>query len=155
MKKIEKRTQLQNEISLIKEQREALRVIQRANPNTQTETELRALRPKLKFAERDLEQFESRLLLKEALDRGIAVSRDSDWWSNDRKDYERPGQDGQFIDDMTTVWLSETGRAMVTRLIRDDRKKNVEWWIKVITPLLGAAISILGLLIALITVSRR
>jgi hypothetical protein len=98
-------------------------------------------------------------LNREFYSRKLAVeespfSKDSDWWSNDRADFEGYGRDQQFIDDMTSTWLSEIGRAMVVRLISDDRKKNVEWWIKIVTPLLAAIISLMGLIVALVTVSR-
>ena len=142
------RQHLQREINLIKKRREGLRTEQRANPNRQTEAALRELRPGLKIAERNLEQFESRLLVKEALRRRIAISKDADWWTSDRADYEGHGWEEQFINDMTATWLSETGQAMVKRLIADDRKKNIEWWAKIVLPLLG-------LIVALVTVARR
>jgi hypothetical protein len=69
----EKRKQLQREVTAIKVERELLRSEQRANPNSQTEAQLRQLRPRLSLAERNLEQFESRVLLKEARRRGIAI----------------------------------------------------------------------------------
>lgn len=135
------------------ERREALRAEQRAKPNAETEKQLRSLRPTLLYAERAFEQFESNLLVQEAVRRGITISKDADWWSSDRSDYEHC-QDQQFVDDMTTYWLSRTGRAMVTRLIKDDRKKNIEWWVKLVVPLIAALISLLGLIVALITVSK-
>jgi hypothetical protein len=150
-----KRQELQREINLIKKERERLCVEQQANPNGQTVAAIRELRPKLKLAEKNLEQFESRRLVKEALQRGIAISKDADWWTNDRADYEGRGFEEQFINDMYTTWLSETGRAMVTRLIADDRKKNIEWWMKIVIPLLTIMISLMGLVVALVTVARK
>lgn len=150
-----KRQHLQREISLIRERREELRNEQHANPNRETETALRELRPRLRLAEKDLEQFESRQLVKEALRRGIAISKDADWWTNDRADYEGHGLEEQFINDMYMTWLSETGRAMVTRLIADDRKKNIEWLMKIVIPLLTILISLMGLIVALVTVARK
>jgi hypothetical protein len=150
-----KRQHLQREISVIKEGREELRAEQHTNPNRQTEAALRELRPRLRYAERNLEQFESRLLVKEAIRRGIAISKEADWWTNDRVDYEGRGLEEQFINDMYTTWLSETGRAMVTRLIADDRKKNIEWWMKIVIPLLTIMISLMGLIVALVAVARK
>lgn len=146
--------QLQREISLIRARREILRAEQHANPNRQTEAQLRELRPGLRLAERNLEQFESRLLVKEAHRRGLVISKDADWWTNDRLDYEGHGFEEQFINDMYTTWLSEIGQAMVTRLIADDRKKNIEWWMKIVIPLLTLMISLMGLIVALVTVAR-
>jgi hypothetical protein len=94
-----------------------------------------------------------KLLIDKARLRGIAIPKEPDWWITDRKEYESHGE--QFANDMTTVWLSETGRAMVTRLINDDRKKNIEWWIKIVVPLAAALISLMGLLVALLTVARK
>jgi hypothetical protein len=150
-----KRQQLQREINQILERREALRTEQRDNPNAETEKELRSLRPTLTHAERALEQFESKLVLQEARRRGITVSKDTDWWSTDRGDYDNHGWEPQFVDDMTTYWLSGIGRAMVTRLIKDDRKKNIEWWVRIVGPLIAAAISLLGLVVALVTVAKK
>lgn len=153
MNQKERRKDLQREISLILQTREDLRRQQRANPNTQTEIELINLRAPLKGVQRQLEQFESKLLIDEARRRGIAIPKEPDWWNTDRQEYEGHGE--QFASDMATSWLSETGRAMVTRLIRDDRKKNVEWWIKIAAPLLAGLISLMGLVVALVTVARK
>jgi hypothetical protein len=131
------RKQLQSEISAIKKRREVLRDEQHISPNRNTEAALRELRPGLRLAEKRLEQFESGLLVKEAHRRGLVISKDADWWSSDRGDYEGHGWDEQFIKDMTATWLSESGRAIVRRLIAEDRKKNIEWWFRIIMPLLS------------------
>ena len=48
-------------------------------------------------------------------------------------------------------WLSEKGRQGVANLIRDDRRKTWEWRIRIITPILTILVSMLGLIVALIT----
>lgn len=48
-------------------------------------------------------------------------------------------------------WLSEKGRRAVANLIRDERRKSWEWRIKVLTPILAILVSVLGLVIALVS----
>jgi hypothetical protein len=155
MNEKKRRQDLQREISLILQMREELRAKQRLDPSTETEMELINLRAPLKGVQKQLGEFESKLLIDEARRRGISIPKEPDWWSTDRGDYEGHGWQEQFVVDMSTCWLSETGRAMVTRLIKDDRKKNIEWWVKMVAPLLAALISLMGLVVALVTVARR
>lgn len=63
--------------------------------------------------------------------------------------------DSQFLDDLTVRWLTKTGRLMVANLLKEERKRNIEWWVKIVTPVLAALISLLGLVVALVTVSKK
>jgi lipopolysaccharide export LptBFGC system permease protein LptF len=54
-----------------------------------------------------------------------------------------------------TDWLSDAGGIGAAKLIRQERRTNAEWWVKIVTPLLAALISLLGLVVALVTVSRK
>jgi len=89
-----------------------------------------------------IRQIESALLLKEALHLGIEYptsDQKPEWWNNT--------SDGQ--------WLTHRGQIGLNKLIREERRKNIEWWVKIVTPLIGAAISLIGLIIALITIVRK
>jgi hypothetical protein len=150
-----KHKKLGQELSLVRQRQDTLRGQQRLQPAAETEAALRSIRREVSSTEKSLEIFESNVLIRKARHRGIEIPRNSTWWRDDSDEYDYPGAAREFLESMTTTWLSETGRAMVTRLILDDRKKNIEWWIKIVMPILGALISILGLFVALITITRR
>jgi hypothetical protein len=101
--------------------------------------------------EQNLEIFESGVILNKARRRAIEIPNRQDkphWWSNDNDDGSMPGW-------VVTYWLNQFGRTGLAKLINEERKRNVEWWVKIATPLLTALISLLGLVVALVTVSRR
>jgi hypothetical protein len=45
------------------------------------------------------------------------------------------------------ITLNENGRDKVRKLIKEERRKNIEWLIKVIGPILTITVSIWGLLL--------
>jgi multisubunit Na+/H+ antiporter MnhB subunit len=49
-------------------------------------------------------------------------------------------------------YLQENGQRTVGKLIRKERRENVEWWVKVLSPILSLIVGILGLLVAGMTV---
>jgi hypothetical protein len=102
-----------------------------------------------------LEVFQSDVLLNKAQRLGIEVPRTHDWWYDDYDEQNYQGVPAHILDDLINRWLSPKGRIMVAKLIRDERRKNIEWWVKIAAPLIGALISLLGLIVALVTVSRR
>jgi hypothetical protein len=67
------------------------------------------------------------------------------WWRDDAENGEQA----------VLRWLSEKGRQGVANLIRDERRKTWEWRIKVITPILTILVSVLGLLVALISLLTK
>jgi len=91
-----------------------------------------------------LEQHKSRTILwkaeKLALDVPSYQERPT-WWRDDSENGE----------EAVIRWLSEKGRQGVSNLIHDERRKTWEWRIRVITPILTILVSILGLIVALIT----
>ena len=52
-------------------------------------------------------------------------------------------------------YLHSSGQRTVRKLIRRERRENIEWWVKVVGPILTLIVSILGLVVAAITVSRN
>ena len=98
----------------------------------------------------ELEQLESALLIESARRLSVEIPSKRDkpgWWSSDQE----PGMPDYAVTD----WLSDTGRIGAAKLIRQERRTNAEWWVKIVTPLLAALISLLGLVVALVTVSRK
>src|SRR5690242_18287898 len=49
-------------------------------------------------------------------------------------------------------YLQESGQRTVAKLIKKERRENLEWWIKVITPILSLIVGILGLLVTGFTI---
>jgi hypothetical protein len=60
-----------------------------------------------------------------------------------------------WVDSGAGGLLTPEGRVLLKRAIRADRRNNLEWWIKMITPILAAATGLLGVLIGLIAVLRK
>jgi len=40
-------------------------------------------------------------------------------------------------------------------MIKEERRRDIEWWVKILTPLLATLITLLSLVIALISVSKK
>ncbi len=107
------------------------------NPNSK---ELSRLSLKLYECNRRINTIETERLLRKATKLGIDFPDKPGWWWND-------------IDDEGVNYrnyLTDSGEAGVLRLIREERRKSVEWWVKiiggVITLLTGLAGSIIGII---------
>lgn len=92
--------------------------------------------------------FDTAALTRKARELGVEIPRNNTWWYNDNDDGSLPPEDVSY-------YLINLGKTAVKKLIREERRKNIEWWVKILTPVLGALISLLGLIIALITVLRN
>lgn len=93
---------------------------------------------------RELDELETDQLLRKAHGRGIKFPSESSWWYEDT-DYE--GREVHYLTDI--------GKAGVWRLIRDDKRATIEWWAKILVPVLTTLISILSLIVALVSVSKK
>jgi hypothetical protein len=141
-----KRRSLQKQISTMTE---ALAIAR-----AQKERDLKAvqeLQSKLSSLNHRLNRFEGDLLVKEARRRGIDVPRPSDWWANDAEQYLNSSIPSSELDDFIDWWLTETGRFAVFRLIKLDKRANLEWWLKVLAALTGLG----GTAIGIISVLKR
>ena len=100
---------------------------------------------RLYSSERELDKLETDRLLRKAHKRGIKISSEAYWWYEDT-DYE--GRDVSYLTDI--------GKAGISRLIREDRKASIQWWVTtIVVPLITALISVLSLLVALVSVSSK
>lgn len=88
--------------------------------------------------EAQLSGVQSRILQIKAERLGIDTKSHIDWWN-----------DNNFEE------LSAAGRHAVSHLAREERRRNMEWWVKVLVPIAAVVISLLSLLIALIAVSKK
>ena len=90
-----------------------------------------------------LQQFESEHVIWKAERMALDVPNYQErptWWKSGEDDTEPVYR-----------WLSERGMLGVLKLIHEERRKNWEWRIKVLTPILTILIAILGLLVALVS----
>ena len=140
-----KRRELKRNIDQTKEK---LSVLNRRStteqPNKDEQLKLLRILDSYKY---QLAMFESKKLTETALHLGIEIPKHNGWWDSD---YEE-GMPSEAV----TSWLNYKGRLAAAKLIREEKRKNIEWWVKIITPLLASLISILGLIVALITVSKK
>lgn len=87
-----------------------------------------------------------RLLMKvRQLGIELPSKKDSWWW--DDLDYAGP-------DDYRS-YLTDIGKAGVSKLIRDERRKNIEWWVKIIVTVITALTGLVGSLIGVLSVLNK
>ena len=81
--------------------------------------------------------FETERLTEKASKRGVDVPNDKDgWWR----------ETGAAIDGAPLMVLTDNGKAGVRRLIRAERLKTTEQWVRIIIPILALIVAILALL---------
>ena len=87
-----------------------------------------------------LEMSETDRLLRKVRKLGIDYKSESTWWVENE------------ITEQS--WLSNVAHAKLRKLIRDERFNIAEKWVKILVPVLTAVISILGLIVALVSVIK-
>ena len=128
-------------MQLVREEQHALGPATLANIN---EPERRELGNRFLRFRHDLERFESDLLLNSAERLGIEIPEKPDWWAND-------DTEGNLSHDDISWWLSQKGRIGIANLIKQERRKELEWWLKIIAALTGLG----GVLIGIISALKR
>jgi hypothetical protein len=93
-----------------------------------------------------VEILESDLIVEQAQQLGIELEKSS-WWLDD-VDPDDPG--GPPPEYAITRWLSPLGNAVATRRIREERRKDIEWKVKLIVTILTALTGIGGILIGIL-----
>jgi hypothetical protein len=146
-----KRRELKKRIASLKKEEAAFRANADAEPPEDPWQPPKPLPEELNFAlgsaKRQLEDLETDLLVRKARRLGIEIPNTRSWWWDD-SDYVDSPEDVSFL-------LTDIGKAGVSRLIREDRRKSIETWVKIITPILSALIALLGLIVALVSVSKK
>ena len=91
----------------------------------------------------ELDRLNTKHLVRKATKLGIDIPKDCWHYVNDP----------MFPGFAPLDWyLQENGQRTVARLIRKERRENIEWWVKVLGPILSLVVGILGLLVAGLTV---
>ena len=95
---------------------------------------------------------ETSKLTSELLSRGIDLPREGGLWWDDMDDH------GGTIDEIeaaTNYYLTDKGKATARRLIREDKRRNVEWWIKIIGSIVALTTGLLGTLIGVLAFLKK
>jgi len=86
-----------------------------------------------------IQKVESELLKIDAYYLGIEYPTKEDkrdWWTSNE----------------TESWLSEKGLIHLNKLVKDEKRKNMEWWITIFASLIGALTGFVGAVIALVAI---
>lgn len=110
-------------------------------------TELMTKRARLGALHDEIEGLETDFLLKRIETLGIELPKGkSSWWRNDI----------EYSDfDDVRFYLTSTGKRYVNKLIRDERKKNIEWWIKLVGGLIPMLTALAGTIAAILAVLSK
>lgn len=142
------RRRLRREIAALEEKTAGWddRVVDDFGADSEIVREHRKLTNQLRSRRLRLETIETDRLINKVRRQGIELPSNKSWWWDDLDD--------RGPDDYRS-YLTNSGKAGVSKLIREERKKSVEWWVKIIMPILSALIALLGLLVGLVSVYRK
>jgi len=91
-------------------------------------------------------------LMHEALRWGVEAPRGHGMWEDDMDDH---GGTQEEIEEATSFWLTKNGKVTVRRLINEAKRKNVEWWVKIIGTIVAAITGLLGALIGVVAILKK
>jgi hypothetical protein len=94
----------------------------------------------------------TRCLTAELLSRGIEPPRGQGMWWDDMEDH---GGTIEEIEAATQFYFTDKGEAAARRLIREDKRKNVEWWVKVVGAIAALVTGMLGALIGVLAFLKK
>ncbi len=143
--------ELRRNISSLQGQRAALLMVAAGERD---ENRQQTLVRELRRQTRTLETLESSLLREKAHRLGIDVPSHTDkpeWWLDDIEENELQGAPEYAI----TRWLSPVGKAVIRRRIREEKRKDKEWWLKVILSVLTALTGVGGVVIGIISLLKH
>jgi hypothetical protein len=134
------RRSLRREIKLLKQEESAL-------DGLADQEKIAKLHIKLSGCQLRLAIIETDSLLRKVRKLSIELppKKESWWW--DDLDYVGP-------DDWRS-YLTDIGKAGVSKLIREERKKNIEWWVKIVVTVITALTGLVGSLIGVLSVLNK
>jgi hypothetical protein len=108
---------------------------------------LTKLHIKISSRQRRLDAVDTDRLMRKVRQLGIELpSKKESWWWDDM-DYVGP-EDASY-------YLTDIGKAGVSKLIREERRKNIEWWIKIVVTIITALTGLVGSLIGVLSVLNK
>jgi hypothetical protein len=134
------RRNLQREINVLQREESALDGL----PDQKT---LAMLHVKLSGRRLRLAVIDTDRLLRKVRQLGIDLpaKKDSWWWD-----------DMDYVDfDDSRSYLTDIGKAAVSKLIREERRKNIEWWVKIVVTIIVALTGLVGSLIGVLSVLKK
>jgi hypothetical protein len=98
------------------------------------------------------EAVETDMLIAELQRRGISLPVGSQFWFDD---LEQQSGTLEEIELSTRSYFTPAGKAEAHYQIKIDRRKNVEWWVKIIGQVGALLTGLLGALIGLLAIIRK
>lgn len=130
---------LKREIILLEKEESTLG--ENTNPKEKSE-----LYSKLGDRHRKLSAIETDKILSKVQKLGIELPTGKKHWWWDDIDYE--GEDFRN-------YLTDDGKAGVKKLIRNERRNSVDWWVKMIVSVLAALTGLIGSIIGVLAVLKK
>src|SRR5215204_6095525 len=127
-----RRRELKKQITSLQE-REAKSRLQAKNDSPESVPELHGF--EIGVRQRQLAELETGRLVRKARRLGIQIPQQESWWWEDETFEGTMSLDGAYEG---KYYLTEFGKVGVSKLIREERRKSIEWWVKIITPILSA-----------------
>lgn len=109
-------------------------------------TKISKLRDKINGRKMKLSALDTDRLLKKMNKLGIEVPVQKEWWWNDI-DYVGP--------DEFQYYLTDFGKASVLKLIKEERRRNTEWWVKTVVTVILALTGLIGSIIGILSVLNK
>jgi len=131
---------LKREIDLLEKERLALDPVTNQQELTRIAIKISDRQQRLAVIDTD------RILLKvRQLGIELPTGKESWWW--DDMDYVGP-------DDYRS-YLTDIGKSAVSKLIKEERRKNLEWWVKIVVTLITALTGLVGALIGVFSLLKK
>ncbi|CAN5363106.1 hypothetical protein BH20ACI1_BH20ACI1_01540 [soil metagenome] len=109
--------------------------------------ELWALNAKVFECHQKLDAIDTDRLLKKAQQLGIEISPDKkNWWWDD---FDDAGADN------FRHYLTDIGKAGISKLIKEEKRENIEWWVKMFVAIITALTGLIGSIIGVVAVLRK
>lgn len=131
------RRSLQREINLLQREESTLHGLV-------DQEKLAKLHIKISGRQQRLAVIDTDRLLRQVRELGIELPTKKESWWEDDLDYVGPAD--------CSSWLTGIGKAGVSKLIREERRKNIEWWVKIVVTVVTALTGLVGTLIGVLSV---
>jgi hypothetical protein len=96
-------------------------------------------------------------LTGKATELGIEIPEGhSDWWWFDEECWGGKSQEEIELGACDDSWyLTQKGKAGLRKLIRDERRKNLSWWLEAVAKLITLLVGLIGSLIGVLAFVKK